>query len=96
MNRDYVEMLNELSAAGAEYLAIGAYNPHMSARRNVTVRKYKMGEEPLVDDSERAMTPGERVNAVWEISKSLWAWKSRTFDEPEFRRDVTRVVRRGR
>ncbi|HEX2061042.1 MAG TPA: DUF6036 family nucleotidyltransferase [Thermoanaerobaculia bacterium] len=25
MNRDYVEMLNELSAAGAEYLVIGAH-----------------------------------------------------------------------
>ncbi len=68
----------------------------MAERRNVTVRKYKVGEEPLVDDADRAMTPGERVAAVWEISKSVWAWQSRTFDEPPFRRDVERVIRRPR
>lgn len=68
----------------------------MTERRDITVRKYRVGEEPAVDEADRAMTPGQRVAAVWEISKSVWAWKSRTFDEPPFRRDVERVVRRGR
>jgi hypothetical protein len=66
----------------------------MAERRNVTVRKYKVGEEPLVDDADRAMTPGERVAAVWEISKSVWAWQTGTSDEPVFRGDIERVVRR--
>jgi hypothetical protein len=68
----------------------------MAMRPNVTLKKYKLGEEPIVDDMDRSMTPAQRVEAVWEITKSVWAWKSKTFDEPPFRRDVTRVIRRRR
>jgi hypothetical protein len=66
------------------------------ARRNVTVRKFKLGEEPAVDEDVLAMTPEQRLALQWEISKSLWMWRSGTTDEPEFRRDVGRVIRRGR
>jgi hypothetical protein len=68
----------------------------MAERPNITLQEYKVGEEPLVDEMDRRMTPGQRVEAVWEITKSVWAWKSKTFDEPPFRRDVGRVIRRGR
>ena len=62
-------------------------------RRNVTVRKYKLGEEPTVDEDVLAMTPEQRLALQWEISKSLWMWQSGTTDEPVFRRDVARVIR---
>jgi hypothetical protein len=64
------------------------------ARRNVTIRKYKLGEEPLVDEEVLAMTPAERLDLQWEITKIAWAFKSRSFDEPTFQRHVARVIRR--
>ncbi len=55
-----------------------------------------MGEEPLVDEEVLRMTPGERMALQWEITKALWMWQSGSDDEPAFRRDVVRVIRRGR
>jgi hypothetical protein len=66
------------------------------ARPGITVRKYKMGEEPLIDEDVLRMTPGERMALQWEITKALWMWQSGSDDEPPFRRDVVRVIRRGR
>jgi hypothetical protein len=66
------------------------------ARPGVTLRKYKMGEEPEFDEEVLRMTPGERMALTWEISKALWMWQSGSDDEPAFRRDVVRVIRRGR
>jgi predicted AAA+ superfamily ATPase len=52
-------------------------------------RKYKLGEEPRIDHVERAMTPGERIALVWEITKNVWSID----DEARIRRDITRVIR---
>jgi hypothetical protein len=68
----------------------------MSERRNITVRKYKLGEEPAIDEDVLRMTPAERLDLQWEISKTAWIFYSKTFDEPTFRRDVARVIRRER
>lgn len=68
----------------------------MSDRRNVTVKKFKIGQEPNVDEEVARMTPAERLDLQWEITKAVWAWKLRTFDEPAFRRDVARLIRSGR
>jgi hypothetical protein len=64
------------------------------ARPGVTVKIFKMGEEPLIDEVVLRMTAEERLALQWEISKSLWMWKSGSIDEPPFRRDVGRVIRR--
>ena len=69
---------------------------HIVARPGITLRKYKMGEEPEFDEEVLRMTPGERMALQWEITKSLWMWQSGSDDEPAFRRDVVRVIRRGR
>lgn len=61
--------------------------------RDITIRKYRIGEEPVVDADVARMTPGERVSLVWEITKSVWAWKTGTLEEPVFRRDVAHVIR---
>jgi hypothetical protein len=65
-------------------------------RSHWKVRKYKVGDEPPVDEDILQMTPGERLEAQWEITKALWTWQSGTLDEPPFRRDVARVIRRER
>ena len=68
----------------------------VSSKSHVTVRKFRIGEEPRIDEDVLRMTPAERLALQWEITKSAWAWKLRTFDEPPFRRDVARLIRRGR
>jgi hypothetical protein len=62
----------------------------------MTVRKYRLGEEPEYDAHTMALTPGERIDMVWEITKTAWAFKDPSFRESGLRRDVARVVRRGR
>ena len=61
--------------------------------RNVTVRKYNLGEEPEFDEEILAMTPGERLSLTWYVTRQAWGFYSGTFAEPEFRRDVARVIR---
>jgi hypothetical protein len=68
----------------------------LMARPGITLRKYKMGEEPEFDAEVLAMTPEKRLALTWEITKALWMCQSGSVDEPPFRRDVIRVVRRGR
>ena len=67
--------------------------PIVPIDRAITVRKYRLGEEPLIDEDVLAMTPETRVALVWEITKSLWTWQSGALDEPPFRRDVENVIR---
>ncbi|MEA2571565.1 MAG: hypothetical protein QOI24_3566 [Acidobacteriota bacterium] len=42
------------------------------------------------------MTPEERLGLQWAISKSEWMARNGTNEEPEFRREVARVIRPGR
>jgi hypothetical protein len=65
------------------------------ARPGITVRKYKMGEEPEFDEDVLAMTPGQRIALTWYVTLQGWAFYSGTTAEPEFRRDVARVIRNG-
>ena len=77
---------------GPEVRARGIICP-VQNKRVMTVRKYRLGEEPMIDEDVMAMTPEERVALVWEITRSLWTWQSGTLDEPPFRRDVENVIR---
>jgi hypothetical protein len=63
-------------------------------RSHWTVKKYKLGEEPEYDEATMRLTHGERIEMVWEITKSAWAFKDPNFRESELRRDVARVIRR--
>ena len=87
-----------LSSADAEWvrgrprLIISA----MSRRSDITVRQYALGEEPEYDPHTMALSPGERIEMVWQITKDAWAFKEPSFRESRLRRDVARVVRRRR
>ncbi|HJW95530.1 MAG TPA: hypothetical protein VJ901_18070 [Thermoanaerobaculia bacterium] len=61
-----------------------------------SLRKYKLGEEPEVDPEILAMTPGERMQLVWELTKTAWLFHDPAALAAGFRRDVARVVRRER
>jgi hypothetical protein len=68
----------------------------MTDRSNWPVRKYRLGEEPRIDEETARMTPGERISLVWEITKTAWAFKEPGWRESRLRRDIGRVIRRGR
>lgn len=68
----------------------------MVDRSNLRVRKYQLGEEPEYDDATIRMTHGERIDMVWEITKTAWQFHDPEFHESRLQRDVVRVIRRGR
>ena len=44
----------------------------------------------------RDLTPGARMELVWQLSLQAWAFTGTPSDEPRLQRHVVRVVRRGR
>jgi hypothetical protein len=47
-------------------------------------------------DDEMSLTPGQRVEIVWQLTRNAWTFKDGRWNEPRLRRDVGRVIRRGR
>ena len=45
------------------------------------------------DDYVRSLTPGQRMEMVWQLTLDAWAFKEGLTVEPRLRRDVVRVVR---
>jgi hypothetical protein len=41
----------------------------------------------------QSLTPGERMDMVWQLTLQAWAFKEGLVDEPRLRRDVVRVIR---
>jgi uncharacterized cupredoxin-like copper-binding protein len=52
-----------------------------------------VAEEPKYDEDIMKMTPGERIEMVWELTKKEWALKEPGWQESGMRRDVIRVIR---
>jgi hypothetical protein len=57
------------------------------------LRKLKLGE-PEANDW-LATTPEQRLAAVWELTRTAYAFKGEDPGDARLRRDVVRVVRRG-
>lgn len=69
--------------------------PEPTDRSDWPVRMGKVGAvEPPLDLSH--LTPSERVELVWELTKDAWSLTGEPLDESTFRRDVESVTRRGR
>ena len=76
------------------------YNPAMVEsgpvdRSAYPTRKISLGEEGR-DVDLRGRDPGALVAMVAELTRQAWTFKDGRWDEPRLRRDVVRVVRRGR
>ena len=67
----------------------------MSPRKDVRVRKMTLAESER-DDDLASLPPGRRVELVWQLTRDAWTFKDGKWDEPRLRRDVGRVIRRGR
>jgi hypothetical protein len=65
------------------------------AARDIRVRKTTLAAAGERDD-EMGLTPGQRVEIVWQLTRDAWTFKDGRWDEPRVRRDVGRVIRRGR
>lgn len=68
---------------------------NVTDRSHWPTRKLRLEDEDRHDDTA-ALTPGERIEMVWEITKSAWAFKDPSFHESRLRRDIARVIRRRR
>ncbi|HET8797508.1 MAG TPA: hypothetical protein VFO89_07470, partial [Thermoanaerobaculia bacterium] len=68
------------------------YNCRVAAR-DIRVRKTTLAEAGERDD-EMTLTPGQRVEMVWQLTRDAWTFKDGRWDEPRLRRDVGRVIRR--
>jgi hypothetical protein len=64
-------------------------------RSKYPTRKITLQEEGR-DSDLRDRDPGELVAMVAELTRQAWTFKDGHWDEPRLRRDVVRVVRRGR
>lgn len=67
----------------------------MTDRSNWPTRLLRMEDEDEFDDTA-SFTPEQRMEMVWELTKSAWAFKEPEFRESRLRRDVARVIRRRR
>jgi len=47
-------------------------------------------------DPKSSLSPTERLKMVWELTRQAWTFKDGRWNEPRLRRDVVRVVSRGR
>lgn len=65
----------------------------MEGRRDRRPRIRRLGEDHESDVGDRS--PAQKLAMVWELTLNAWAFKGLE-DEPRLRRDVVRVVRRGR
>jgi hypothetical protein len=63
-------------------------------RSRYSTRKSRLASEQNSDVDR--LTPGERVAMVWQLTREAWTFKDGHWIEPRLRRDVGRVVRRGR
>jgi hypothetical protein len=68
----------------------------MADRSNWRVRKYKLGEEPEVDEATIAMTHGQRIELACLLSEQQWGIFAPESVDGGFRRDVARVIRSRR
>jgi hypothetical protein len=54
---------------------------------------HKGTPEPL-DDEWTKMTPEERIDAVWTLTKACMGWDREGTEEPRLRKDVVHITRR--
>ena len=54
------------------------------------------GEFEVADRDALSMTVEERLAAVWELTGLCYAWGREAGAEPEFQRNVVRIVRSRR
>ncbi|MCA1733815.1 MAG: hypothetical protein LC732_09455 [Acidobacteria bacterium] len=62
-------------------------------RKDIRVRRTTLAETER-DGDFASLPPGRRVELVWQLTREAWGIKDG--DEPRLRRDVVRVIRRGR
>ena len=74
---------------------VPTYHLFVTDRSRWTGRKYKLGEEPEIDEETLAMTPGERIEAAWMITAAVWELHDRDALLAGFQRHVARVIRGG-
>jgi len=66
----------------------------MQDAQAVPGRLFRLGEQPDPVDDEAELTPAERINAVWQVTKRAWAFSKRPLPAPGSTRRAGRLTRR--
>lgn len=64
-------------------------------RRGVVSRVIRPGVPEAPDDDWTSLTPEQRIDAVWILTKAWMAWSSEEDDEPRPQRSVVHIKRDG-
>jgi len=56
-------------------------------------RKLALEDEAKYNDTA-SLSPAQRIEMVWEITRDAWTFKDPNFRESRLRRDIARVIRR--
>jgi hypothetical protein len=65
-----------------------------SSNRLIVTKVFRGGEKPVEDDWE-TISVGERIEAVWVLTRQCIEWTRSGTDEPRLQRSVSRVQRKG-
>ena len=67
-------------------------------RPNMASRVIREGTPASAHDDLAAttLTPEQRIDAVWTLTKACMAWNSEGDDEPRLQRSVVHIQRKGR
>ncbi|MDR3621815.1 MAG: hypothetical protein P4L85_20850 [Paludisphaera borealis] len=65
-------------------------------RPGVVSRVIRKGAPEPTDVDWMALTPEQRIDAVWTLTKACMAWNSEGGDEPRLQRSVVHIKRKGR
>jgi hypothetical protein len=69
-------------------------------RSDWPVRVARLGEEASADQDLASLTPGQRMEMVWPLTRQVWIWsdpeKGQSLVESRLQRDVVSITRRGR
>ena len=61
-------------------------------RKNISSRIIRAGDDTEDLDLDLA-TPEERINAVWELTRFCYFWKTGETIEPRLQKSITRIIR---
>jgi hypothetical protein len=64
-------------------------------RPGVTSRVIRPGAPEAPDDDWMNLTPEQRIDAVWTLTKACMAWNSEGDDEPRLQRSIVHIQRDG-
>lgn len=62
--------------------------------KGINVRTLRAKDAEIKRDEFNALSPSERIEMVWILTKLCFAWNNQAQDEPRLQRTITRIQRK--